>query len=395
MNRFKSKRTWILSALSITAVAVLVDLTLIPHRSALMPHPLPTNPAPDSLLELTDEQLKSVHLQPAAEKLFVGRREALGNITFNEQKSASVFPPYAGKIMDCFTDVGRDVARGQALYTIDSPDLLQAESTLISTAGTLELTTRALARARALIEVKGLAEKDLQQAISDHQTAEAAWKAAHDAARQFGKTEDEITQIVKTHHVDSVLTVRSPFSGRVVARNAAAGRWAAPGTDPAPISVADVSVMWMQAWVVEGDVPALKVGHAVSVHVDALPGREFKGTVSAIGASLDPDSHRTSVRAEVRDPKHELMAGMLATFVISTSDQSKSPGVPLDGVVREGDGTLVAWVTQDNRHFQRRVVKVGLQQDGLYQILSGVNVGETVAAEGAIFLSQAWDMRTR
>jgi cobalt-zinc-cadmium efflux system membrane fusion protein len=395
MNGFKSKRTWIIAALAIVAVAVVADLTLIPHRSALIPHPLPVSPGADSTLELTDEQLKSVQLQPAAEKLFVGRREALGNITFNEQKSSPVFPPYAGKIIDCFTDVGSDVARGQALYTIDSPDLLQAESTLISTAGTLELTTRALTRARALIEVKGIAEKDLQQAISDHQTAEAAWKAAHDAARQFGKSEDDITQIVKTRHVDSVLTVRSPFAGRVVARNAAAGRWAAPGTDPAPISVADVSVMWMQAWVVESDVPALKPGQTVSVHVDALPGREFKGKVSNMGASLDPDSHRTSVRAEVRDPKHELMSGMLATFVISTSDQSKSPGVPLDGVVREGDGTLIAWVTQDNRHFQRRVVKVGLQQDGFYQILSGVNAGETVATEGALFLSQAWDMRAR
>lgn len=395
MNGLKSKRTWIAIAALIVTVGVVVDYTLIPHRDALMPSRLPTSPAADSTLELTEQQLKTVHLQPANEKLFVGRRDALGNITFNEQKSAPVFPPYAGKIIDCFTDVGRDVAKGQALYTIDSPDLLQAESTLISTAGTLELTTRALARARALIEIKGLAEKDLQQAVSDQQTAEAAWKAAHDAARQFGKSEDEIQQIIKTRHVDSTLTVRSPFAGRVVARNAAAGRWVTPGTDPAPISVADVSVMWMQAFVVESDVPALHVGQAVSVHLDALPGREFKGTVSSMGASLDPDSHRTSVRAEVRDPKHELMAGMLATFVISTSQQAKSPAVPLDGVVREGDGTLVSWVTQDNRHFQRRVVTVGMQQDGFYQILSGVNVGETVAAEGAIFLSQAWDMRTR
>jgi cobalt-zinc-cadmium efflux system membrane fusion protein len=56
-------------------------------------------------------------------------------------------------------------------------------------------------------------------------------------------------------------------------------------------------------------------------------------------------------------------------------------------VVREGDGTMTAWVTADRRHFTKRTVKIGEERDGYRQILEGVQVGELVATEGALFLS--------
>jgi cobalt-zinc-cadmium efflux system membrane fusion protein len=61
--------------------------------------------------------------------------------------------------------------------------------------------------------------------------------------------------------------------------------------------------------------------------------------------------------------------------------------VPDPGVVREGDGTMTVWVTGDSRRFVKRTVKVGLQQDGWTQILEGLQPGETVVMDGAVFLS--------
>ena len=55
-------------------------------------------------------------------------------------------------------------------------------------------------------------------------------------------------------------------------------------------------------------------------------------------------------------------------------------------MVREGDGTLTAWVTTDRRHFTQRIVKTGLREDGNVQILAGVTPGELVVTDGAIFL---------
>ena len=65
----------------------------------------------------------------------------------------------------------------------------------------------------------------------------------------------------------------------------------------------------------------------------------------------------------------------------------RSLAVPLDGVVREGDGTMTVWVTTDRRRFSERMVKIGIQKDGFRQILEGLQPGELVAAEGAVFLS--------
>ncbi len=62
--------------------------------------------------------------------------------------------------------------------------------------------------------------------------------------------------------------------------------------------------------------------------------------------------------------------------------------MPLNGVVREGDGTMSVWVVDSDPHrFTRRSVKIGQQQDGYDEILDGVKSGETVAVDGAIFLS--------
>jgi len=63
--------------------------------------------------------------------------------------------------------------------------------------------------------------------------------------------------------------------------------------------------------------------------------------------------------------------------------------------VREGDGTMTAWVTADRRRFTRRTVKVGLARDGYNQILEGVQAGDLVATEGALFLSNAITMAAR
>jgi cobalt-zinc-cadmium efflux system membrane fusion protein len=93
------------------------------------------------------------------------------------------------------------------------------------------------------------------------------------------------------------------------------------------------------------------------------------------------------VRSAISDPQHELRSGMFANFVISIAPPVRSPAVPLNGVVREGDGTQTIWVTADRRRFTRRAVRIGGQRDGYRQILEGVQVGELVATDGAIFLS--------
>jgi cobalt-zinc-cadmium efflux system membrane fusion protein len=153
--------------------------------------------------------------------------------------------------------------------------------------------------------------------------------------------------------------------------------------------------MWMLANVAETDIPALKVGQQVTVKVKAYPDRVFEGRISTISAMVDPNTHRELIRSEIDDPRHELRSGMFATFVIRTGDPVRSVAVPFNGVVREGDGTMIVWVTTDRRHFVKRTVKIGLQRDGYHQILEGLQPGELVATDGALFLSNALTSASR
>ncbi len=345
------------------------------------------NPRDPNSVDLSGEQLASVKVQTIEEREFPVEKQAVGSIDFNEDMEVQVFTPYQGKIIGLFADVGDDVKKGQTLFTIDSPDLLQAESTLIAAAGVLELTTRNLTRLQELYTTRAVSQASVEQAVSDQQTAEGNLRAARDAVRIFGKSDAEIDKIVEQRIADPTLVVPSSINGRITARNAAPGLFVQPGNTPAPYTVADINTMWMLANVAEDDSPAFTVGQAERVRIDAFPDRIFDGTVTTIGASVDPNTRRVLVRSEIKDPQHQLRAGMFANFTIDVGAPVRSPAVPLNGVVREGDGTQTVWVTSDRRHFIRRTVKIGQVRDGYRQILYGVKAGELVATDGALFLS--------
>jgi cobalt-zinc-cadmium efflux system membrane fusion protein len=342
----------------------------------------------EATLDLSPSQLNSIKIGPVGSYVFPVEKETVGNISFADDLSVQVYPPYQGKIIRSFVELGDEVQKGQPLYTIDSPDLIQAESTLIGAAATYELTTKELARARDLYTTDvGVPERELEQAISDQQTAEGTLKAARDAVRVFGKSEAEIDRIVATRKIDPALVVPSPISGQVTSFNGPPGLLVQPGNPPAPYSVADVSIKWMLADVVESDIPLFHVGQPVQVKVMAYPDRVFHGKISKIYAAVDPNTHRVTIRSEVADPRNDLRDGMLANFVIRVQNPVEATAMPANGVVREPDGTMTAWVTTDRHRFVQRVIRTGLRVGGQVQILAGLKQGQLVVTDGAVFLS--------
>ena len=346
-----------------------------------------TSQANEEIVDLSEKQAASIKVGPVETREFEIFKTSVGTIDFNENMLVQVSSQYPGKILKAFYNVGDDVKKGDTLFTIDSPDLLQAESTLLASAGVLEMQKKTLARATGLLKQGGSAQKDVDQATSDEQTAEGNFKAARNALRIFGKADAEIDQILADRKIDSTLVVPSPIAGRVVTRNAAPGFLTQPGAAPPPFQIADISTMWMIANVIETDAPAYRVGQPVEVTVPAYPDKVFKGHVTAVGSIIDPNTRRQLVRSEVEDPEHLLRSGMYASFVIRIGDPVRSPAVPENGVVREGDGTTTVWVTGDSRHFTKRTVSTGLRENGKVQIRAGLQPGERVVTEGAVFLS--------
>ena len=338
-------------------------------------------------VDLSEKQSASLKIAPVQTYVFPVEKEAVGSVDFNEDLAVQVFPSFPGKIIAATAQLGDYVQKGKPLYTIDSPDLINAESNLIAAAAALDLTKAALARAKILYENQGMAQKDYEQAVSDEQTAAGALNAARDAVRVFGKSTAAIDRIISSRKIDPALVVVSPVSGRITARNAQPGLLVQPGNPPAPYAVADVSTKWLLANVPESDIGIYHEGQVVKVSVTAYPGKVFEGRVERISATVDPNSHRLTLRSDIRDPKDELRPNMFASFEITVGEPVKSPGIPMPGVVRESDGTMSAWVTVDGRHFTQRVITIGLQKNGYDQVLTGLKAGENVVTDGAIFLS--------
>lgn len=348
--------------------------------------PKGTTTAP-ATVTLTESQSKALSTAPIDTRTFTDRRTAFGSLEFDENAMVSVFPNYPGKITRVWVDIGDAVRQGQALYAIDSPDLLQAENTLIAAAGAYQVTTAALERAKTLHDADGFAQKDLDQAEADQHSADIALQAARATLLQFGQTAHDIDQIVTSRQLQPELVVRSPVAGRVTARMAQPGLYVQPGALPAPITVANVTAIWLLANVAESDSLSLRVGQPITAQLSAYPDRTFPGTIAVVGEMIDPATHTLPIRAVIADPTHSLRAGLLASFSIAAGKPVSSLAIPVDGVVREGDGTMSAWVTRDHLHYEHRTVTLGHQQDGFRQVLDGLQPGDTVVTKGALLLS--------
>ena len=301
--------------------AALTTLLLKPAAGEQTPPAAAVVDTAQATVELTPQQLQAIKIAPAATYRFIVDREAVGSIWFEED-----------------------------------PTVIQAESTLVAAAATYKLTDKELARAKELYGANGgLAQRELEQATSDAETAAAALKAAREAVRALGESDTEIDEMIATGKIRSETAVHGPSR-------------------------------WLLANVSESDSPLIKPGQPVEVRAVAYPDRVFHGTVSKVYSTVDPNTHRVGVRCEIQDPVSGLRPGMLASFIIQVQPAVESTAVPVNGVVREGDGSMTVWVTADRRHFTQRTVETGLRQDGQVQILKGLGPGELVVTDGAIFL---------
>lgn len=347
------------------------------------------------VVRVQDDQLKTFEVGAPKNHVFNNISHSIGVIDFNQDRTAKVYSAYQGRVSKVMVKAGDDVKAGQVLFTVAVPDMSQAASALISTSAAFRNANETLKRAETLAKDNSIAQKEYLQAQADQQSAKAAYDAARANLRLFDLGDADINRLERDRQIGLEFSVKSPMSGRVTARAAQPGQLVQPGTDPAPIVVSDMHSLWMVANVPESEFSRYKLGQPVQVRVSAWPDKSFTGKLSYVSDSMDADSRRFTVRAEVADPDHVLRPQMTADFNITIAAPEDTLAVPAEAVVREGDGSDVVWLAtgKDAKGplFTRRKVVRGKTSDGWVQIEQGLAANEVIAERNALFLSSLYD----
>ena len=179
------------------------------------------------------------------------------------------------------------------------------------------------------------------------------------------------------------LEIKSPIAGIVTNRAATTGELVDKSKEI--LTVSDPSALWLIAEVKERDIAAVKVGQEVTFQVLSYPSEKFSGTVVLTGNQVEEDSRTLEVRISVANPQGLLKPGMFADVSIVTTVLENVLVIPDEALQTAGEEQIV-FVALDDTRFERRVVKVGLEQDGNVQVLSGVVPEEKVITRGSFVL---------
>ena len=349
------------------------------------------------------DQLHQLELVKVSPYGFLDQRSAIGQIGFNEDASTIVLTPFSGRVTRLIAKVGDQVRRGDSLLEIDSPEQVPPQNEFIAAQtarnkarSQLKLAQIVEKRVRDLYEGKAapfkelqLAEAQLAAADSDMRSTDTAFEAAEIRLRILGRTDAEISALEQQGTISRVTRITAPIDGTIIARKVGPGQHVKADSGEALYTIADLSTMWLKAQIFEQDLAFVWIGQEIEAKVTAAPNRTFRARIANISSASDLTTRRVVVRSEIGNPDGVLKSDMFASFKIGAAQPSPTPAVPTEAVIREGEVATV-WVETEPMLFKRRVVEIGIQQNGLTQIRRGLDLGEMVVARGAIFVDNEW-----
>jgi Cu(I)/Ag(I) efflux system membrane fusion protein len=330
----------------------------------------------------------------------------LGTIEVDERRVAHISARVAGRIEKLQVNfTGERVAAGAPLAEIYSPDLVSTQQEYL-------LAQRTLERVKA----GGVA-----QAVAD---AEGVLAATRERLILWGIDEGQIDQLARQQTPLLRMTIHSPIGGIVTLKEVMEGQYVMEGTGL--YTVADLSNVWMTAFVYESDIGRVEVGQSAQVTTRALPGRVFAGKVSFVWPSLDAATRTLKLRIDVANPQLALKPGMYGDAIVeagaaaATSASavryicpmdpevvSDRPGscpicgmflervaaapqagvlaIPESAVIDTGTRKVV-YLEREPGIFDAVEVELGPLGGGFYPVLAGLSPGDRIVMQGAFLV---------
>lgn len=319
-------------------------------------------------------QNMGVRTAVVAEGKLVQRVRVTANVTEPESARRDINLRVSGWVENLYASTdGMAVKKGDPLFDLYSPDLRLAIEELISAHKASVLPGRD-------------AGSNLEQ------TNASLVEAAERRLSTLGLTTEQIAELGGMQHAPSVVTFTSPIDGLVVEKSGVY-TGSAVSAGQVVLRLADRSTMWVEAQVPEGTLNRIHVGQRAAVRMNAAPERVFEGEVVFIHPNLDEMTRTALVRMAMPNPDGALRRGMYATIEINAGSDVPVVLVPREAVIDTGETRVVFLSAGSGKFEPRRVVVGGSGDDGMVQIVSGLEVGETVVTSGQFLLDSESRLR--
>ncbi len=296
----------------------------------------------------------------------------VGYLDYDQEKMVSVTTKYPGFVEKVHVNyIGESVGKGDPLFDIYSPELVQTEQELLS----------AIAFARRMES----APEEMRRRSED------LVDAARKRLAYWDITPGQVSRIEETGEVQRALTVTAPASGVVMKRmDGLEGMAVRPGMEV--MHLADLSSLWLRVEVYEDQLAWLEPGSTAHVSLTYLPGETFTGRVRYIEPEVSDRTRTVTLTLEVPNRDRRLRAGMYATVEFAPVVARDALSVPATAVLRTGKRNVVI-VSLGGGRFAPRDVKLGLSGDGWYQVLSGLAEGDRVVTSSQFLIDSEANLR--
>jgi cobalt-zinc-cadmium efflux system membrane fusion protein len=298
----------------------------------------------------------------------------LGQVALNRNRLAKITSPAPGLVTSVHVQPGTRVTQGQALLTVDIPQLATLKSDYLAAQARVEQSRTHYEREQLLLEKGITSQHEFQQARS------AALQARSDADRYYqqllntGMAADEIDQLMQQRHTETRITLRAPFAATVTDVATAQGERITDQT--AVITLANLDTLWLEISVPESQLQHLQADAPIQARFSALPGRVFTGTLFFLGSQIDQRSRMLTALAEIDNSDHLLKAGLYGDVALAT--ETSQQGLAIDAnAVQMLNNTPYVFIAHEDDLFEIRRVEVGVRHDHLVA-LAGVTADEAI-----------------
>jgi len=297
-----------------------------------------------------------------------------GSVQPDPSREIPIVPLANGRVVALHVGLGQVVRKGQLIMEVQSPDVSQAFGNYLKAVADEHLTAVVLNRDKLLYDKGAIAQSQLEIAQNGEDDARAALTATEQQLRILG---------VDRNRPSDTVHVFSPASGIIISQNTTAAGVAGvtyAGT-AGSFLVADLSHVWVVCDVYENDLATVHLGEQAQIRLNAYPDKVRTGTISDIGAVLDPTIRTAKVRIQVPNPDNILRIGLFATATFRALRPEQRIALPATAILHLQDREFVFQPSNTAGNFRRVQVKTGSVLDGNFvEILSGLGVAQQVVA---------------